>query len=152
MLCLVSADSKVRNADGCEDRKTEWMEESKRGLKSRGKGFNSSESGEKKHRAGCHLEAQRCSHVCSRPAVTVGLVQETGGRIWCPSKVTLSRVAEEETQSVRVSRAHRRMKRRAAVLQITFTDTLWYVTLSNACSKGPQKRSGIKVLIVFCFV
>lgn len=82
--------------------------------------------------AGSHLEAERCSHVCGRPAVTVGLVQEAGGRIWCHSGVTLSRVAEEETQGVRVSRAHRRMKRRAAVLQITFTDTLSYIALSPA--------------------
>lgn len=86
---------------------------------SREKGFDRRPT--KERGAGSHLEAQSCSHVCGRPAVTVGLVQEAGGWIRCHSGVTLSRVAEEETQGVGVSRAHRRMERRAAVLQVTFT-------------------------------
>lgn len=81
--------------------------------------------------ASSHLEAERGGCVCGRPAVAVGLVQEAGGRIRCHSGVTLSRVVvEEETQGVRVSGAHRRVKRRAAVLQITFTATPSYITVS----------------------
>lgn len=56
-----------------------------------------------------HLEAQGSGHVCSHPAVIVCLVQQGGrqsqggGGVGGHSGVTLSRVAEEETQRVHVS-------------------------------------------------